>query len=289
MSTETVPAAESKSADPNVGSAPGMGGTNPEANGSADAADNAGEQAQENVNAEGAEPEAKPEAREDRAAEVDPDVEDARRARDELNHMLSLIKGDPKKAKTFQSWLRGSEPEEDSLRSIVERGITEKFEESNHKALRGLVTPLLDEIENLRKQVGGLRPAVDRTMAIAADAEFTKGLERNGIDAAMRRDPSFLRVLNAERKDPNFQRVERTQPEYAARILANAYKAATGTVSRNAASRRHVEAVKNGNLNGSVPAANGASSGKVVVIPKGDYDAALRARIENPNAKIEYR
>lgn len=289
MSTETVPA-NSNTADPNVGSAPGMGGTNPEANGSADeGAQNAGEQTQEAVNPAGEEPAAEPEAREDRAPEENPEIAELRKNNAEYEAFLAMVRADPKRMKAVQSWLRGGESEEDSLRAIADRAITEQFEESNHKALRGLVGPLLDKIETLEKQVGGLRPAVDKTMALAADAEFTRGLEKHGIDANTRRDPAFLRILNAERKDPNFQRDERTRPEYAARILANAYKATAGTVSRNAASRRHVESVKNGNLNGSVPAANGASSGKVVVIQKGDHVAALNARIQNPNVKIEYR
>ena len=295
MSTETAPPVESEA---HVTTYPGMGGTEPTGESRVDDAEPAPEKPSEEV-AEGESPEVEAPEAESAPASNEPSMSKEEiatlqsRVRD-ADNIAAIVMASPERMKAFEAWSkqdRGEVAPDDAL-SASDKAIDDMFPRSDDReALRSVLAPFKSEIASLRKQLTQMQPALRQAHDAVVTGTFSRALVENGVSGDVWKDKGFLKFLGEQRRDPDFQRDERGRPAYAAKFLANAWKARSAYRNGNVAAREAVDRVKGGRLHGAA-GTNGSGTTRVVEIDdsKSGYDlAALNARLKDPNVKIVYK
>ena len=300
QTTEPTAAGNSAASEEHVASTTGMGGTSADNVEGADGDAGQTGEAQTEGEAQGDAPdEGAASASEAQgaspSAEVIAELEQLRSQARQLDPLLAAINRNPKLFNALQAEMFGTGDGGGEAASGVERSmkaIDDYFSESpaNREALQNVVSPLVDEIRTLREKLGRMEPQVARSHQAAISVAFREGLSQYGVSPT---DPGLAAALARERKSPSFQRLERSDPAYAAKVIAQSMRTTRTTTATNAAQSRRVADVKSGSLHSGSGVGNAGTAQKVVVVDKskpGWDTEALAARIKHgPSVKIEFK
>ena len=176
--------------------------------------------------------------------------------------VLRKINGQPAPDAPARGWAR------------VEKTLGDAFEDSpQSRALSGALKAAFEEAVN--EAVSRLEPEVRGVKAVMRGTQFEKSLHRHGVPADIQESPAFASVLKEQRSKRSFRFLEQDDPDYAAQILADTWRARAGTRDAFAAERRRVEAAKGGGLTKTAPRGS-ATANETVKVRKGDL-VGLRA------------
>lgn len=284
MSTDTLP---ENGTQTHVSNDSGMGGTNAESEVREDGGTATGNE-EAGQNAEGASPEAQePEVEETPVStEPQPSAAEFREMQErvqEADRLAALVMADPERMKTLREWQAkdSGQPTTSGLDAAYQAA-EELFEPANKDALLKVLDPFKAKIEELERELTQMRPMVRQAHDMSQTGVFAQSLQKHGLNGDIFKNKDFLKHLGELRRNPNFQRDERTRPDYAAEFAAAKWKARSATRQANLGAREAVERAKNGRLHGA-SGLNGSGASKVVEIDDsrpGWTLAALKARQE---------
>lgn len=278
MSTETISESQTVEQNGHVANTPGMGGTSTAEDVRADGA-GATEEGEEHQEAEGAEPAAAAERKgEEPAQREDDQLSEADQRVLEADAIARTILSDPSRIREFRKWKMADEGGgSDDRLSTVEREVAGRFpREADREAVMSFVSPMAQELRDLREQMRSMRPLVEQSSRTSAETERARSLEVNGVSAETQRTPEFRKFLARERRDADMARDMTRRPTYAGKNLARAWQAHTGTRTQRTAENRRTSELRDGRLhNGATPSRSGAEKVTVIDKTKAGWDVEL--------------
>lgn len=174
-------------------------------------------------------------------------------------------------------------------RENVEKSIRDGFvAEKGGDAIMAALTPILDQLEGVLKDVAPVKQTVGRLQQSTAAASFRQGL----IDAKVPVDnPAFIKILADLSGDPDFQSSRDRGSKFAIRAAANEWFAKSGKAAINGNARVQLDAAKGGRTG---QRTNGASlASKIIKFAEFDPHRHVKLLREadaagRPRPTIEY-
>ena len=202
---------------------------------------------------------------------------------DELNDRMER---DPALRKMLSESGGGTSQDKDAV-SHFEKVLNDEFTPEAAAALRKVLSPIIQEHAQLKKEVGGTRSRVAGMARTVGASKFRGALEENGVAASVQSSKQFQRHLKVMRARPEFQRLEARSPQFAAEMAAGQWTASRARANGWKGEQSRVATAKTGR-SGNAPARGSASSEKVIQIKKvrggGHVDRAAEIRFKAQEA-----